>query len=58
MSDKIVEQISDEEIRKPLSQKLEHFRRNINKCKKEILVLFYDEILEELQQSQAQQETA
>ena len=57
MSDKI-EQISDEEIREPLSQKLEHFRRNINKSKKEILVLFYDEILEELQQSQAQQETA
>jgi len=57
MSDRI-EQISDEEIREPLSQKLEHFRRNINKSKKEILVLFYDEILEELQQSQTQQETA
>lgn len=52
-----VQQISDEEIREPLSQKLDHLRRNI-KSKKENLVIFYNEILEELQQSQAQQETA
>lgn len=57
ISDKI-QQISDEEIREPLSQKLDHFRRNISKFKKEILVMFYDEILEELQQSQTQEETA
>lgn len=57
ISDKI-QQISDEEIREPLSQKLDHFRRNIVKSKKEILVMFYNEILEELQQSQAQEETA
>lgn len=57
VSDKI-QQISDEEIREPLSQKLDHLRRNINESKKENLVMFYNEILEELQQSQAQQETA
>ncbi|KAK2548974.1 hypothetical protein P5673_030723 [Acropora cervicornis] len=53
-----IQQISDEEIREPLSQKLDHLRKNINKSKKENLVIFYNEILEELQQSQAQQETA
>ena len=57
VSDKI-QQISDEDIREPLSQKLDHLRRNINKSKKENLVIFYNEILEELQQSQAQQEMA
>ena len=39
-SDK-VQQISDEEVRGPLSQ-------NLNKCKKENLVMFYNEIVEEL----------
>lgn len=53
-----IQQMSDEEIREPLSQKLDHLRRNINESKKENLVMFYNEILEELQQSQAQQETA
>lgn len=53
-----IQQMSDEEIREPLSQRLDHLRRNINKSKKENLVMFYNEILEELQQSQAQQETA
>ena len=53
-----IQQISDEEIREPLSQKLDHLRKNINKSKKENLVIFYNEILEELQQSQAQQQTA
>ena len=53
-----IQQISDEEIREPLSQKLDHLRKNISKSKKENLVIFYNEILEELQQSQAQQETA
>ena len=57
VSDKL-QQISDEEIREPLSQKLDHLRRNITKSKKEILVIFYNEILEELQQAQSQQETA
>ena len=57
VSDKI-QQISDEDITEPLSQKLDHLRRNINKSKKENLVIFYNEILEELQQSQAQQEMA
>ena len=56
VSDKL-QQISDEEIREPLSQKLDHLRRNITKSKKENLVIFYNEILEELQQSQSQQET-
>ena len=46
-SDK-VQQISDEEVRGPLSQKLGNFRANLNKCKKENLVLFYNEIVEEL----------
>lgn len=45
-----IQQISDEEIREPLSQKLDHLRRNINESKKENLVMFYNEILEELQQ--------
>ena len=56
-SDK-VQQISDEEVRGPLSQKLGNFRANLNKCKKENLVMFYNEIVEELRQLQAQQETA
>jgi len=56
-SDK-VQQISDEEIRGPLSRKLGNFRANLSKCKKENLVMFYNEIVEELQQLQAQQETA
>ena len=55
-SDK-VQQISDEEVRGPLSQKLGNFRANLNKCKKENLVMFYSGIVEELQQLQAQQET-
>ena len=38
-SDK-VQQISDEEVRGPLSQKLGNFRANLNKCKKENLVMF------------------
>ena len=46
-SDK-VQQISDEEVRGPLSQKLGNFRANLNECKKENLVLFYNEIVEEL----------
>lgn len=45
-----IQQMSDEEIREPLSQKLDHLRRNINESKKENLVMFYNEILEELQQ--------
>ena len=46
-SDK-VQQISDEEVRGPLSQKLGNFRANPNKYKKENLVMFYNEIVEEL----------
>jgi len=57
ISDK-VQQISDEEVRGPLPQKLGNFRANLNKSKKENLVMFYNEIVEELQQLQAQQETA
>ena len=53
-----VQQISDEEVMGPLSQKLGNFRENLNKCKKENLVMFYNEIVEELRQLQAQQETA
>ena len=57
ISDK-VQQISDEEVRGPLSQKLGNFRANLNKCKKENLVMFCNDIVEELQQLQAQRETA
>ena len=56
-SDK-VQQISDEEVRGPLSQKLGNFRASLNKCKKENLVMCYNEIVKELRQLQAQQEIA
>ena len=52
-SDK-VQQISDEEVGGTLSQKLGNFRANLNKCKKENLVMFYNEDCRRT----AQQETA
>ena len=62
-SDK-VQQISDEEVRGPLSgdpfQKKENLVMFYNEIvqKKENLVMFYNEIVEELQQLQVQRETA
>lgn len=43
--------ISSEEIRGPLSGKLDSFEANPSQSKKETLLMFYNEIVEELQQS-------
>ena len=51
IADKL-QQVSDEDIRGPLSIKLELLKAQPNKAKKDALILLYNEIIEELQDLQ------
>ena len=44
-----LQQIVDEEVRVPLSSKLEYFKAHPSKAKKEALLVLYNDIIEELQ---------
>ena len=55
IADKL-EQVSDEDVRRPLSIKLQLFKAQPNKAKKDTLILLYNEIVEELGDLQAMQE--
>ena len=44
-----LQQIFDEEVRGPLSSKLEYFKAHPSKAKKEALLVLYNDIIEELQ---------
>ena len=45
--------IFDDEVREPLSSKLEYFKAHTSKAKKEALLLLYNDITEELQHLEA-----
>ena len=51
-----LQQVSDEDIREVLAKKLDSWKVQHSKVKKEQLIMFYDEIIEELQQQAAQDE--
>ena len=53
-----LQQVSDEDIREVLAKKLDSWKVQHSKIKKEQLIMFYDEIIEELhvQQQAAQDE--
>ena len=51
-----LQQVSDEDVRGPLSIKLELLKAQPNKAKKDTLILLYNEIVEELQDLQAMEE--
>lgn len=55
IADKL-QQVSDEDVRGPLSIKLELLRAQFNKSKKDTLILLYNEIVEELRDLQAMEE--
>ena len=46
-------QIFDEEVRGPLSSKLEYFKAHPSKAKKDALLVLYNDIIEELQHLEA-----
>ena len=48
-----LQQISDDEVREPLSSKLEYFKAHPSKAKKEALLVLYSDITEELQHLEA-----
>ena len=48
-----LQQIFDEEVRGPLSSKLEYFKEHPSKAKKEALLVLYNDIIEELQHLEA-----
>ena len=48
-----LQQIFDDEVREPLSNKLEYFKAHTSKAKKEALLLLYNDITEELQHLEA-----
>lgn len=52
-----LQQVSDEEIRGPLSKKLDILKAQPSKAKKETMLMLYDEIIEELQHQEAQEPT-
>lgn len=51
-----LQQVSDEDVRGPLSIKLELLKAQPNKAKKDTLILLYNETVEELQDLQAMEE--
>ena len=51
-----LQQVSDEDIREVLAKKFDLLKEQHSKVKKEHLVMFYNEIIEELQQQAAQDE--
>lgn len=55
IADKL-QQVSDKDVRGPLSIKLELLRAQFNKSKKDTLILLYNEIVEELRDLQAMEE--
>ena len=55
IADKL-QQFSDEDVRGPLSIKLQLLKAQPNKAKKDTLILLYNEIVEELEDLQAMQE--
>ena len=55
IADKL-QQVSDEDVRGPLSIKLQLLKAQPNKAKKDTLILLYNEIVEELGDFQAMQE--
>ena len=48
-----LQQIFDDEVRGPLSSKLEYFKAHPSKAKKEALLVLYNDIIEELQHLEA-----
>ena len=48
-----LQQIFDEEVRGPLSSKLEYFKAHPSKAKKDALLVLYNDIIEELQHLEA-----
>ena len=48
-----LQQIFDEEVRGPLSSKLEYFKSHPSKAKKEALLVLYNDVIEELQHLEA-----
>lgn len=48
-----LQQIFDEEVREPLSNKLGYFKAHPSKAKKEALLVLYNDITEELQHLEA-----
>ena len=48
-----LQQIFDEEVRGPLSSKLEYLKAHPSKAKKDALLVFYNDIIEELQHLEA-----
>ena len=48
-----LQQIFDEEVRGPLSSKLEYFKTHPSKAKKDALLVLYNDIIEELQHLEA-----
>ena len=55
IADKL-QKVSDEDVRGPLSIKLQLLKAQPNKAKKDTLILLYNEIVEELRDLQAMQE--